>query len=391
MASWLLVLIACISPLISPHFNMLTAGFGAYALLCFVLLYSGLLLSSAVHVARPAAMSVDTLQFLMRLLLAVGVGSRLVDRLVLRPAGDLFSISAVRDSRVADSNVASVIGALAPAFGLVLFALLRHRMDRRSLWFGRAMGSLYVLDLLLTGSRGIVLIALILLLGLEVSKRTLAVVVPLLIVGSGALFLVRFMSITGSSDSLEVAINSSQLGYARYVPASESSLSILQGQFGARYFFPILQLNQYAAHALFEFSELYRAAPQFTFAPGELLPQLPFFPRQDGFVFYENLYYTLPGTLTLAFGKIGAPIAALVIGVCLGRVAAWAISDGGGAKTVVILAVFGVPFVNTVGGFDFIFFLAAIWIFARVMPSAEDGSAGPGRTSAGRVGVARRS
>ncbi|WP_417510432.1 hypothetical protein [Microbacterium sp.] len=270
---------------------------------------------------------------------------------------------------MADSNLASIVGAIAPAAGVVLFAMLRTYISAKERRIAYILSAIYLLDLLLTGSRGILLIVIILVLGVGLSLRTLWYLVPLLLVGSGALFMIRFAALTGSSDALAILINSSQLGYARFVPASPFSVSVLQGEFGQAFFFPVLQINQYASHAIFEFSEVFRNAPNFSFALGSLIPQVPFFERQTGFEFTENLYYTFPGTLALAFGAIGAPIAAFVLGSWLGRVVAYATLVGGSVKTVVAVAIFGLPFVNTLGGFDFIFFLVPIWIAARYIPT----------------------
>ena len=366
LAAWIVVIVACVSPLIDPRVDLLSTEFVLYCVLIFTTFYISLFVSASMSISNLRMTSAERLRQVMFTLLSLGVAARGIDRIFLRPVGDILSIAAVRDARLAESNLVSIVGAVAPAFGVALFAILQSRhLSHREITLARLIACVYLADLFLTGSRGILIFALILVFGIRISVRSLLFFVPALIVASGGLYVYRFLALTAGSDASQILLNSSRDGYAYFVPASQTSLQLLQTDFGEWLFFPLLQTNQYAAHGLFEFAYLMNNAPAFTFAPGQLVPQIPFLAPQSELFFRENLYYTLPGTLVLSFGVVGALLAAAVIGACLGRVCRHVAQVGGAGKTVVGIVIFGVPFVNTIGGFDLIFYLTAIWLFAR--------------------------
>lgn len=385
-ASLVVWLLAANSPFIIPNTINLTSPFLVYALGIFLLIYSGMLLAMSFPPRIGREVQVAVLRQLMFALLLVGVAFRALDRLVLRPVTDLFSSASIREARLDGSNIASIIGTLAPALGVVLLASLasKKRLTRGQLVAARVIASIYLLDLFLSGSRGISLIVFLLVFGITFSIRTLVVVAPIVILVFGAVFLSRFLDLIGQTDQTQIAFNSSIYGYAYYVPASPLSQEILHSSLGLQLFFPALQILQYAAHGVFEFADVFTRVSEFHWAPAQLIPQVPGLAAQDTIEFRQNLYYTLPGTLALSFGLIGALLVAFPVGYWIGRVAVTALHYSGGIKLVMAIVIFGIPFVNTVGGFDLVFFLIGLSLLGMIRFQGDNPALTPSTSSLSR-------
>jgi len=298
-------------------------------------------------------------------LFAIGIASRAVDRFYLRPVGNIFSVESVRAAREAGSNAFSAIGAITPAFAIVIYCVVRERLSSRQRLAALVCIAVVLLDVYFNGSRGAILVIGALLVGHRLTMRRILALIVLAIPLSGLLYLARFTSLTGGTAALsQVMYTNSTLGYAIYVPISSDHAGILTSSLGRILGFPVVQLNQYLAHSLFEFSSFYSNIPGSSWAPGSLVPQFPGLPTQSDFYYPPNVYYTMIGTLAISFGKM-ATFAAAVVGGFLGFVYRRSIALGSSARALVLVALAGAPVVNTLGGYDLVFYLVAIAVVSR--------------------------
>lgn len=370
--SWVLVLACALSPLLASRWDLMPADFTAFLVGGFATFYLALYVGQTVRIRSRVPVSAASLERVMLMLLTTAVVARMIDRFYLRRVGDVFSIASVRSAREAGSNLFSIYGAVTPAIAIVLFSYVRPHLRRRTKIIGVALIGLVLLDVFFSGSRGSTLVIFLVLAGHLLNVRRLLAVVVAGIPLSGIFYVARFQSLTGTTNAVtQVMFNSSTTGYATYVPISPSHYGIITDHWGRILGFPLVQSLQYISHGLFEFASFYPDVPSHAGAIASLLPQIPGLSPQDAFAYPHGVYYSLLGTLALAFGQ-AAILAAAVLGLLIGFLYRVAIGLGTGARTLMLAVVGGAPIVNTIGGYDIVFYLIAIAIVGRCEITAVD-------------------
>lgn len=304
-------------------------------------------------------------------ILLIAIASRMVDRFILRPPEDYFSVASYRESRKSGSNLFSICSAITLPLVLVLFAKLKHLVRTRpsTHLFVSLCLLLLLIDVYASGSRGILLVCLTALFFDRITIRNLLPVLAVIAVLSSAMFLARFSNLMGTDSEAVATVDFALSGYGYFVPAS---LDLYDYFIDSKYVFLtyfFVQTLQYLSHGFFEFAYLFATHSHDNFSVSMLIPQLNKVFDQPVYIERENLYYTLFGTAFIAFG-LYSPIILAFTGAALGWLYRRACIDSVAAKGIVLLALFLSPFVNSIGGYDIIFFLISIFIssFFAVRP-----------------------
>ena len=366
--SWFVFFAALMSPLISPNFENFSLSFCAYFAFSYLILYFSLFAVDMFGGKRSADGLKDA-SFFFRLFLFFLILTflfRVLDRFYFRPVDNYFSIESYRDARKAGTGVVSFLGSfLLPFFFVSMDAYLQRRkfLDVKKCGIGFFPFVLVVFiffDLLASGSRGVVLVALVMLFGRYLSFKRIVLYAPVLILLSGALFVYRFTSLAGGEvDVQAMLVSVSSLGYSFFIPYSDFVKS-LAGEGGALMgVFPFLQANQYLAHGFFEFAYIFKNLSGWFFDVVLVLPHFSKFIDQTQDVLRPGMYYTMAGTAYNAFGYASIFFMA-VLGLLFGVILKSARFLGVGSTMVVLLSIFLLPFVNSFGGFDFYLYFIAI-------------------------------
>lgn len=369
LISWLVLLLSLLSPLINPDYQYFDIDFLLFFAMSFIVFYFSAYLSAKF-------ISFKSIQFsssmMIRLLLSVAFIAlffRLIDRFYLRPVVDVLSIASVRESKEAGvSNIFSQLAAILLPFAIVLYvSIKKHKVKLNktsSLAFGM-MISICILDVLSSGSRGLMLMILVGLFSPHFTFKRLLLLIPVGMVISGLFFIVRFMSLTGQENITDILFSMSSYGYALFVPASDFTIDILLNNSLGFFFFPILQTNQYLAHGIFEFAYLFHTGPDIQFDPTRIIPHLSMLLDTTSYVERVNLYYTMVGSFYIAFGAYSL-VGLVFFGLYVGSLIKASENVGLGASGIMCVTLFLSPFVNSAGGYDVHFYHFAILICAFI-------------------------
>jgi hypothetical protein len=363
--SWLLLILSLLSPLIVADYGHFTGYFLWVFFASFFLFYFGLYLAVGIKPVLPrVTVDPELVVGVFFVLSLVGIFARLGDRFWLRPPVDLLSIADVRDSRLAGSNLFSIFAGLVSPLVLIIYDMLRERalLSAKIKILSFVFFSVVVLDVLLSGSRGILLIYIACLFGPRLRAGRVAIIGLLVLCLSGWFFLHRYESLAPSGDVLSIINFVSTAGYSYFVPVSQSLLSELN-EFWAIFAFPFIQINQYIAHGIFEYAYIVHSMPAHNFEPSRMIPHFAPFFNYSAQVQREGMYYTFPGTLYICLGFMGV-IFCFLFGLLFGILYMRAWRLGRGSVLVVSLAVFMVPYVDSFGGYDFYFYFLSIAIFS---------------------------
>lgn len=373
--SWFVFFAALFSPLINPDYGNVSFAFccyfvGSYFALYFVLIFTNMLGSK-----READLSENSAFFfrLFIFFLVLTFIFRVLDRFYFRPVDNYFSIESYRDARKAATNLVSFLGSFfLPFFFVSMDACLQRSafLNRRRLpLIALIMVVLIFIDLLASGSRGVVLVALVMLLGRYFSFKKMLLILPVLIALSGIFFVYRFMSLAGGEvDIQSMLVSVSSLGYALFVPYSDFVSTLANEGNSLLVVFPFLQANQYLSHGFFEFAYMFINFDGWYADLVVVLPHLAKFIQPTQEVLRPGMYYTMAGTAYNAFGYASIFFMA-VLGLLYGVIFKSARFLGKGSILVVLLSIFLLPFVNSFGGFDFyLYFIAILTLrfFARL-------------------------
>lgn len=368
LSSWLTLTICIASPLIDKNPKYISIEFLCFATTSFLIFYCSFFTGAMFGPWKKITISYKSALFISISAAATSIAFRYIDRFYFRPVSNYFDISSVRDSRVDGSNLFSITSVILLPISIAIFLKLRDSPKGISK-FHRAVFILIffmaTMDVISTGSRGILLCLLIFLFYKRITLKTLAITIPLLIISSGLFFLIRYSAISATDDIQSTLDFVSKNGYAEFVPISEGFSSDILSSQGGQFFFPIIQVNQYFAHGLFEFAYQYNFGPEYQLDPSRIVPQLSKIASFTSVLIRPNLYYTTPGTFYIAFGKFSL-IALIISGLILGTIYRRALKESTGAKGVVLFSLFLTPFVNNIAGFDLQFYLAAIYIASSI-------------------------
>ena len=360
-----------LSQLTSPDYTYVSLDFFCFflsSLLAFYIFF--FLLGMRVSFWKRFKVSSNGFIFLCLALGMVALTSKLLDRFYLRPPVDYFSIASYRQARDSGSNIFSVLSSIIFPLLLMMYGKAAElKIIRRPhfLFFALAF-LLFFFDILMSGSRGILLVCVVALFFNKLNRRNLVFYVPALFLASGLFFLVRFASLMDIDDVSGVLAKLSTAGYSFFVPASDFALELMQDYQGSGIdlvLFSLVQGIQYFSHGFFEFAYIYATHPDFQLDITALLPQLSKIQESSYVLERAGAYYTLPGTLYLSFGVLSI-FASALCGVFLGLLYVRSATVSRNARGIVILSVFLVPFVNGIGGFDLIFFLLAIYLVSMI-------------------------
>lgn len=258
--SWLVFFVSVFSPLTDNDYSYFSLNAFVFFVVSFLFFYVSFFSSSCVFRFKRALPSVEKVVFLFFLFLFFAVVFRVIDRFYLRAVDDIFSFKSYRGAREAGSNLASVLAGVFMPMVFVLFSCLveNRRVVGKSVFY---IGSFFVFilffDVVLSGSRGIMLILLCLTLGGSLRLKNMLYVGPLLLFFFSAFFMYRFYSVSASGDIYHIMHGISNDGYAYFVPVSSFFSEAFDDGFMAIVFFPIVQANQYLAHGFFEFLYTY--------------------------------------------------------------------------------------------------------------------------------------
>lgn len=289
---------------------------------------------------------------------------RVLDRFYFRPVDDYFSIESYRDARKSSTNWVSFLGSfLLPFFFVSMDACLQRSTltnKRKIPIIPFVLVILIFIDLLASGSRGVVLVALVMLLGRYFNFKRIILALPVLVVMSGVFFVYRFKSLAGGEINVQAMLVSvSSLGYALFVPYSDFISTMANESNALLAVFPFLQANQYLAHGFFEFAYMFQHIDGWYFDLVLVLPHLVKVINQTQEVLRPGMYYTMAGTAYNAFGFASLFFMA-ALGTLYGVILRSARFLGKGSTLVVLLSIFLFPFVNSFGGFDFYLYFIAI-------------------------------
>ncbi|WP_139197671.1 MULTISPECIES: hypothetical protein [unclassified Pseudomonas] len=378
LCSWFVFFSAMFSPLIEPNYESVGIGYCLYFFCSYLVFYISMVVVDmpADNKRRDAGVSIFFQLFIFFLLLTFLF--RVVDRFYFRPVDNYFSIESYREARKAGTNIFSFLGSfLLPFFFVSMDAYLQRAKSLAGMKIKivpMIMVALIFFDLLASGSRGVVLVALVMLLGRYFSFKKFIFVLPVLVLLSGLLFVFRFISLAGREvDMQSMLVSVSSLGYAFFVPYS-GWIDTLAGEGNALLvIFPFLQANQYLAHGFFEFSYMFGSFDGWFSDVVIVLPHFAKFLDQTQEVIRPGMYYTMAGTAYNAFGYFSIAFM-MFLGMVYGVVLRSARFLGVGSMLVVLLSIFLLPFVNSFGGFDFYLYFVAILVLRAVAGLCSHGA-----------------
>lgn len=375
---WLVLAVALLSPLITPEWDLLTPDLISILVVFYALFY-GFVLFGLVSFGIAHSVRLDARSAVLILVCAVFCAAllRAYDVFILRPIPDWLSFSAIREARLeGESGVVSTVSRILFITGLVAYGQVRRACEDR--FWPRVAGVpvveaclwLQVVYVFATGSRGILIIALLLLCYQYLRKENIGIIALTGTVAFVVLFLYRFASrATGDEgDALEHLVVTSVYGYGLFVPPSPWVLSVIgEENLLSGVVFGLLHINQYLAHGVFEFGYLYEYAND-QFRDLSVFGQLARVAGQDAEseIVRGSFYYSLAGS---AYASLGSWYWAFAVfaGLLYGAAVRAAARVSPGATLVVLWGLSLVPFVNSVGGFDFLLFLGAIILVGRFM------------------------
>ncbi len=377
LCSWFVFFSAMFSPLIEPNYENVSIEYCLYFFCSYLVFYVALLFVDmpANNKRYDGGVVIFFQLFIFFLLLTFLF--RVLDRFYFRPVDNYFSIESYREARKAGTNVFSFLGSfLLPFFFVSMDAYLQRAksfVGAKIKIVPMIMVALIFFDLLASGSRGVVLVALVMLLGRYFSFKKFLIVLPVLVLLSGLLFVFRFISLAGREvDVQSMLISVSSLGYAFFVPYS-GWIDTLAGEGSALLvIFPFLQANQYLAHGFFEFSYMFGSFDGWFSDVVIILPHFAKFLDQTQEIIRPGMYYTMAGTAYNAFGYFSIAFM-MFLGIIYGVVLKSARFLGVGSTLVVLLSIFLLPFVNSFGGFDFYLYFVAILVLRAVAGLSSNG------------------
>lgn len=368
LMSLTILAMSALSPVIAPRGEHITPSYLLFFTTSLAIFYSSIFfIGMRVNSWRKIPITPKRLLTIFTLIIAVALVSRVLDRFFIRPPSNYFSVLSYRQAREADSNLFSVLSTLLFPFCLILYGKIKSlkvTTRKENAVFAIAF-ALIIIDILMSGSRGILLVSIVALFFDKINRRNIAIYAAMFILASGFIFSVRFSSLMQLDDMGSSLINLSSSGYSYFVPASRFFLEILRDSEFKLFFFSMVQSIQYFAHGLFEFAYIYETHPSFQFDLSALLPQLSKIQSSSYSLERAGAYYTLPGTLYLSFGLLSL-MASAICGIIIGALYKRSAVVSENAQGVLLLSVFLAPFVNGIGGFDIVFFLASIYIVSAL-------------------------
>jgi len=377
LCSWFVFFAAMFSPLIEPNYENVGIAYCLYFFCSYLIFYIILFLVDMPADSKRHDGGVLIFFQLFIFFLLLTFLFRVLDRFYFRPVDNYFSIESYREARKAGTNIFSFLGSfLLPFFFVSMDAYLQRAksiVGAKIKIVPMIMVVLIFCDLLASGSRGVVLVALVMLLGRYFSFKKFLFVLPVLVLLSGLLFVFRFISLAGREvDVQSMLVSVSSLGYAFFVPYSDWIDTLADEGNALLVIFPFLQANQYLAHGFFEFSYMFDSFNGWFSDVVIVLPHFAKFLDQTQEVIRPGMYYTMAGTAYNAFGYFSIAFMMFLGGV-YGVVLKSARFLGMGSTLVVLLSIFLLPFVNSFGGFDFYLYFVAILVLRAVAGLSSNG------------------
>lgn len=377
LCSWFVFFSAILSPLIEPNYENVGIEYCLYFFCSYLIFYIVMFLIDMPMGNKRSDGGVLIFFQLFMFFLVLTFLFRVLDRFYFRPVDNYFSIESYREARKAGTNIFSFLGSfLLPFFFVSMDAYLQRAkslVGSRIKIVPMIMVVLIFFDLLASGSRGVVLVALVMLLGRYFSFKKFLFVLPVLVLLSGLLFVFRFISLAGREvDVQSMLVSVSSLGYAFFVPYSGWIGTLVDEGNALLLIFPFLQANQYLAHGFFEFSYMFASFDGWFSDVVIVLPHFAKFLEQTQEVIRPGMYYTMAGTAYNAFGYFSIAFM-MLLGAIYGVVLRSARFLGVGSVLVVLLSIFLLPFVNSFGGFDFYLYFVAILVLRVVAGLGSNG------------------
>lgn len=369
-ASLAILCIALLSPLTGSDKTYITVDFLLLFTTCSALYYSSIFLVG-LKFKKWKKLNISKQKFVaVFLIIAITtIAFKGIDRLILRPPANLLSIESYRSSREIGSNFFSVIAAMLSPFIVLAYSSISTEIkkNKKSWVFSILVLAIVISDTLLSGSRGILLLMLTSLLFNKIKRWHLPWLAIGLMLAFGIQFIYRFSQLQGIdaqniSSTLEAL---SQTGYAYFVPATEYALSLIALPIIGDGVFALIQANQYLAHGIYEFAYIYATHTDLAFSPSQLVPHFGKILGGGSLAERENLYYTLHGSSYLAFGIASVPFS-IILGSFIGLMYRRAQHVSKNATAVINLSIFLTPFVNSIGGYDFPFFMLSIFLLSNI-------------------------
>lgn len=373
LLSWVILIISILSPLISPVYTYVTPSYilffvASLSIFYLSMFFIGLRVSRWVKIPITA----KRITTIFTLIIAIAFISRLLDRAIIRPPSDYFSVLSYRQARESGSNIFSILSTFLFPFSLILYGKVKtlNSLSRKQNTLFFVIFTLIFIDILMSGSRGILLVSICALFFERINKKNIIPYASLFALASGVFFSMRFSALMGTDDVRSSLITLSLSGYSYFVPASTLFLGYIESSGLKLAFFSIVQAFQYFAHGFFEFAYIYKTHPYLQFDLSALIPQLSKVQGSSYYLERTGAYYTLPGSLYLGFGLLSL-VASAACGIFIGSLYKRSELISRNATGVIILSIFLTPFVNGIGGFDMILFLMSIYIVStlKVVPS----------------------
>lgn len=366
LLSWFVFALCLLSPLIQPDYSYLSISAVVFFILSFFLYYLGYLSSSVLFRFKINSINYN---FILNLLLFFVVSAfflRFVDRFYIRPVDDFFSFKSYREARELGSNFVSVLAGFLLPVVFVLYSCLKNNSSLAKsgkYFFSVFFLYLILLDMFFSGSRGGLLVILVLMFSEKVSVKNIFFIGPLFMFFFSGLFLYRFFSVSSDGELIDIIKAVSIGGYATFVPYSSFSAEVLISEFGSLLIFPLIQVNQYLIHGFFEFLYIYSNSDG-GYGVSHLMPHFLKFTDVVEEQLRPGMYYTIVGSVYYGFGVIGSFFLMLLIGFFYGIVLPMAKTLSRGCYFLVLLSVFLMPYVNSFGGYDiYLYLLSIVFVF----------------------------
>lgn len=381
LLGWGLFWISILNPLVEPNYSIISTDFVFYLIGSYIFFSLGVLIFSRPIALPYVSLNPRSMINMILIVLFLAVIFRLTDRLFIRQVSDLFSIMSVRESRAVGSNMFSIMGGVFSILGVVGYSFVKENslLESKVLRYSFMLFlSLIVLDVFISGSRGILLVILIVVASSNIKIKHLILIVPILVILSGGFFIYRYESVSDASGTqVSMIMDSiSRNGYSFFVPAA-NSLDFSSNIFGYS-LFSLVQAMQYIGHGVFEFAYIFEDFSDKGLCLAAFLPQIGFQSSCVASLDRIGVYYSLAGSEYIAFGSWSIFVmffSGVWLGFCYSRSANVSL----GARNLVLFAIFISPYVNSLGGYDIWLYLCAIVIgsFFRVRESGYFTSSRP--------------
>ena len=366
-AAWVIFSAVLLSGVLEPRYELLNLEFitfFAFQLIFFLITYT---IGYSLKIKFPVLVIHyrNALRY-FTILMITALLAYAIDRFYIRSIS--FNLLEVRETRAQHgSNLFSIIWYLLWPMIIILrecFLYIKNKFVKFLFFFFILV---VIFDLLVSGSRGALLLIFAWFGFRYISLRKFVLFVPLLLFVFSLFFLHRFQNRSGGSDNdYDLIYNLvSSSAYGVLVPYNFELPDFIHSYA----LFSIVHIFQYVTHGLFEYANAFNSAKIVAINPNFFLPVLNKLYISDPSVFNlrSGVYYTLFGSIYIAF-KQSALVVTSIVGFLLGFALKFSLHLGKGAYGVMLAIIFLSVFVNSVGGFAGIYFLFAVFMvsFIRV-------------------------